>query len=99
MILAIEAYNETVMTEDRLEGVRAFNEKRGRSSRAADGRGYEMATMTDLKLTDEQRALKAAVYRALQAVPRRVLARPRQPARVPGDVRQRAHQGRLSRAR
>src|SRR5436190_22046451 len=28
MILAIEAYNATVMTEDRLEGVRAFNEKR-----------------------------------------------------------------------
>ena len=31
MILAIEAYNATVMTEDRLEGVRAFNEKRTRS--------------------------------------------------------------------
>jgi enoyl-CoA hydratase len=28
MILAIEAYNRTVITEDRLEGVRAFNEKR-----------------------------------------------------------------------
>ena len=28
MILAIEAYNATVATEDRLEGVRAFNEKR-----------------------------------------------------------------------
>jgi len=28
MILAIEAYNATVITEDRLEGVRAFNEKR-----------------------------------------------------------------------
>jgi enoyl-CoA hydratase/carnithine racemase len=28
MILAIEAYNGTVVTEDRLEGVRAFNEKR-----------------------------------------------------------------------
>ena len=28
MILAIEAYNTTVVTEDRLEGVRAFNEKR-----------------------------------------------------------------------
>ncbi len=28
MILAIEAYNSTVVTEDRLEGVRAFNEKR-----------------------------------------------------------------------
>lgn len=28
MILAIEAYNNTVSTEDRLEGVRAFNEKR-----------------------------------------------------------------------
>ena len=28
MILAIEAYNATVLTEDRLEGVRAFNEKR-----------------------------------------------------------------------
>jgi enoyl-CoA hydratase/carnithine racemase len=28
MILAIEAYNQTVVTEDRLEGVRAFNEKR-----------------------------------------------------------------------
>ncbi|MBI4590530.1 MAG: enoyl-CoA hydratase/isomerase family protein [Candidatus Rokubacteria bacterium] len=28
MILAIEAYNTTVSTEDRLEGVRAFNEKR-----------------------------------------------------------------------
>lgn len=28
MILAIEAYNITVNTEDRLEGVRAFNEKR-----------------------------------------------------------------------
>ena len=28
MILAIEAYNNTVTTEDRLEGVRAFNEKR-----------------------------------------------------------------------
>ncbi len=28
MILAIEAYNVTVTTEDRLEGVRAFNEKR-----------------------------------------------------------------------
>ena len=26
--LAIEAYNNTVTTEDRLEGVRAFNEKR-----------------------------------------------------------------------
>ena len=28
MILAIEAYNATVVSEDRLEGVRAFNEKR-----------------------------------------------------------------------
>jgi enoyl-CoA hydratase/carnithine racemase len=28
MVLAIEAYNITVHTEDRLEGVRAFNEKR-----------------------------------------------------------------------
>jgi enoyl-CoA hydratase len=28
LILAIEAYNATVITEDRLEGVRAFNEKR-----------------------------------------------------------------------
>ena len=28
MTLAIEAYNATVVTEDRLEGVRAFNEKR-----------------------------------------------------------------------
>ena len=28
MILAIEAYNATVVTEDRLEGVRAFNERR-----------------------------------------------------------------------
>ena len=28
MILAIEAYNATVVTDDRLEGVRAFNEKR-----------------------------------------------------------------------
>lgn len=28
MILAIEAYNATVLTEDRREGVRAFNEKR-----------------------------------------------------------------------
>jgi enoyl-CoA hydratase len=28
MILAIEAYNSTVHTEDRLEGVRAFNERR-----------------------------------------------------------------------
>ena len=28
MILAIEAYNATVVTEDRIEGVRAFNEKR-----------------------------------------------------------------------
>ena len=28
MTLAIEAYNNTVTTEDRLEGVRAFNEKR-----------------------------------------------------------------------
>lgn len=28
MILAIEAYNATVVTEDRREGVRAFNEKR-----------------------------------------------------------------------
>jgi enoyl-CoA hydratase/carnithine racemase len=28
LILAIEAYNATVVTEDRLEGVRAFNEKR-----------------------------------------------------------------------
>ena len=28
MILAIEAYNSTVHTDDRLEGVRAFNERR-----------------------------------------------------------------------
>jgi enoyl-CoA hydratase/carnithine racemase len=28
MVLAIEAYNVTVATEDRLEGVCAFNEKR-----------------------------------------------------------------------
>ncbi|MFQ5897761.1 MAG: enoyl-CoA hydratase-related protein [Candidatus Methylomirabilia bacterium] len=28
MVLAIEAYNNTVTTEDRLEGVRAFNERR-----------------------------------------------------------------------
>jgi hypothetical protein len=33
MILAIEAYNATVVTDDRLEGVRAFNEKRKPSSR------------------------------------------------------------------
>jgi enoyl-CoA hydratase/carnithine racemase len=28
MLFAIEAYNSTVHTEDRLEGVRAFNERR-----------------------------------------------------------------------
>jgi 1,4-dihydroxy-2-naphthoyl-CoA synthase len=28
MVLAIEAYNATVVTEDRAEGVRAFNERR-----------------------------------------------------------------------
>jgi enoyl-CoA hydratase/carnithine racemase len=28
MMLAIEAYNSTVHTDDRLEGVRAFNERR-----------------------------------------------------------------------
>jgi 1,4-dihydroxy-2-naphthoyl-CoA synthase len=28
LVLAIEAYNVTVATEDRVEGVRAFNEKR-----------------------------------------------------------------------
>jgi 1,4-dihydroxy-2-naphthoyl-CoA synthase len=28
MMLAIEAYNSTVHTDDRLEGVRAFNEHR-----------------------------------------------------------------------
>jgi enoyl-CoA hydratase/carnithine racemase len=28
MVLAIEAYNATVVTEDRVEGVRAFNERR-----------------------------------------------------------------------
>jgi hypothetical protein len=28
MMLAIEAYNNCVTTEDRLEGVRAFNERR-----------------------------------------------------------------------
>ncbi len=28
MILAIEAYNNTINTEDRREGIRAFNEKR-----------------------------------------------------------------------
>ncbi len=28
LVLAVEAYNATVVTEDRLEGVRAFNEKR-----------------------------------------------------------------------
>lgn len=28
MVLALEAYNNTVTTEDRLEGVRSFNEKR-----------------------------------------------------------------------
>mgnify|MGYP001611489251 CR=1 FL=1 len=28
MVLAIEAYNNTITTDDRLEGVRAFNEKR-----------------------------------------------------------------------
>ena len=28
MVLALEAYNNTIATEDRLEGVRAFNEKR-----------------------------------------------------------------------
>ena len=28
MVLAIEAYNATIATEDRTEGVRAFNERR-----------------------------------------------------------------------
>jgi 1,4-dihydroxy-2-naphthoyl-CoA synthase len=28
MVLAIEAYNATVVTEDRIDGVRAFNERR-----------------------------------------------------------------------
>jgi hypothetical protein len=28
MVLSIEAYNATVVTEDRLEGVRAFTERR-----------------------------------------------------------------------
>ena len=37
MMLAIEAYNNTVMTEDRLEGVRAFNEKRARTGASEEG--------------------------------------------------------------
>ena len=47
-------------------------------------------------MTDDQRALKAGVG-DLQAVSRRVLARARRQARVPGGLRQRAHAQRLPR--
>src|SRR6185503_12478448 len=86
MILAIEAYNATVVTEDRLEGVRAYNEKR--KPQVKGKKRYDHAE------TDTHgRAARAEGGRRghRQAVPRRVLARARRQARVPRGVRQRAH--------
>src|SRR4030095_11880381 len=41
MVLAIEAYNATVVTEDRLEGVRAFTERRKQRLRGAWGSSHD----------------------------------------------------------
>ena len=75
MALAIEAYNVTVTTEDRLEGVRAFNEKRKPQlqgdtslSPGGEGRVRERHDMSS-RLTDEQQALKAAVYELCKQYP------------------------------
>ncbi len=55
--------------------------------------------MAAIDLVSHRRAAGAQGrrHRDLQALPRRVLARPRQPARVPREVRQRADAGRLPR--
>ena len=84
MVLAIEAYNATVVTEDRLEGVRAFNERRKPRSRGAEGRAMTSMPVT---LTDEQRALEGRRGRDLQALSGRVLAAARPGARLPRGVR------------
>ena len=80
MILAIEAYNATVVTEDRRRGrARVQREAETRDSRGRVDDGVASIS----HLTDEQRALRAGVTGDLQAVPGRVLARPRRAARVP----------------
>ena len=101
--LAIEAYNNDRHDRGPPGGrARVQREAQARSSRAAgeglDGplkamsrrskrqrRDHEDMTFT---LTEEQRALKAAVYEICKQYPRRVLARARRQARVSRGLRQ-----------
>ena len=96
MALAIEAYNITVTTEDRLEGVRAFNEKRKPQFK---GRDRDAWPSMSLALTRRAGALKAAVSELCKQYPGEYWRDLDAKREYPGGLRQRADQGRLPRRR
>ena len=89
MALAIEAYNVTVTTEDRLEGVQSLQRE---AQAALPGESRDMKRH-DLRADRGAEGPQGRGLRPLQAVPGRVLARARRQARVPRRARQRPDEG------